>query len=335
MKSLALITALSFPLAQQTEQQAWDAANALRQKAAYVEAARAFEALRANFPNSARATHALVEAGVSWFNAGQAAQKLRRNTPESDERFKQGLALFDRVLAEYPNDPVAARAAHMRGSTFLFRGQLEDAERAYSSVLESYPLDPRYLEKALSFRGNTRRHLLRPASAIADYERFVREFPASKEFDSVMKTLELARTVDKPAPLYAPEQWVTGEPMPLETLGGHVVALYFWATWCPNCAKQEPRTLDMIKRYAGRDVQFIGVTNHQRGQTAATIKQHATRQGYTFPIFQDDGATSQAYKVTAIPHLALIDRDGLLRWSDNPDGFQDWTLEALLRGEAK
>ncbi|MCC7012938.1 MAG: redoxin family protein [Planctomycetes bacterium] len=333
MKLLSLLLAASLTFIQATEQQVWDAANALRSKAAYPEAAAAFEAFPAQFPQSTRATQALIEAGVCWFSGARSAQVMRRNTPEAEARFAKGLALFDRVIAEHPKEPIASRAAHMRGSTFLFSGRLAEAELAYSRVLEELAFDPSYVEKALEYRANTRRHLLKTGLALADFERFLREFPKSQRADSLKKTLEIARTLDKPAPPYAPEQWISGDPTPLELQSGHVVALYFWATWCTNCAKEQPFLLDLVKRYTPKGVVFVGVTDHQQGQSADQVKKHVAQHGYTFPVFQDAGATSLAYKVASIPHLVLIDREGKVRWSDNPANLCEATLDAILAAE--
>lgn len=330
MNWLQLLCVAPLLVLQGTENEAWNTADALKKKAAYAQAAAAFEAFPVQYPQSPRAMQAVLEAGVCWFSGGRSAQVMRRNTPDALANFDKGLALFDRVLNDVPQTALASRAAHMRGSTYLFSGRHELAEAAYSRVLDEFPTDPSYVEKALEYRAMTRRHLMKTGPAIADFERLLKEFPKSQRADVVRKTLEVARTVDKPAPLYRPEQWISGEPTPLELQGGHVVALYFWATWCTNCAKEEPFVLDVVRRYAPKGVVFVGVTDHQQNQTAAQIKKHVADKGYPFPVFQDAGATSLAYKVAAIPHLVLIDREGIVRWSDNPANFSETTMDKLL-----
>lgn len=336
MKLLLLLSFVAFAF--QTPQanpeaQAWDAAQALKNKAAYTQAAEAWEKYAESYPQAPRARQALVEAGVSWFSEGRAKQVLQRNTPKSDECMEKARALFDRVCSEAPKDPLASRARHMRGSTYLFSGQLAEAELAYTSVLELYAQDRSYVEKALEYRSMARRHLLDSKGAIADMERFLKDFPQSQRKATVQAELALARTLGLQAPVYQPEQWVFGEPAPLELLGGQVVALYFWATWCPNCAKVEPYMIDLAKRFGPKGVAVVGVTDHQQNQTPVSIAAHAKAKGYSFPSFQDSGLTSTSYKAGAIPFLVLIDRHGKIRWADNPADLHDDTLERLLREE--
>lgn len=331
MKIAALLLLAFAPLlSAQTEQEAWDKADALKKRAAYADAAAAWEAFPTAFPQSPRAAQALVEAGVCWFSAGRAAQQLHRNTPQSRVSFDRGLALFDRVVKEHPKEPIASRARHMRGSTHLFSGELEQAETAYTSVLEEFAFDRSYVDKALEYRAMTRRHLLKNELAIADMERWLKDFATPAKLETMKSELSIARLLDKPAPPYKPERWISGQPSPIELLGGQVVALYFWATWCPNCAKEEPFILDLERRYAPQGLVLIGVTDHQKNQTPDVILKHVTERKYGFPVYQDNGGSAVAYKALAIPHLVLIDRHGKVRWADNPAELSDWTVERLL-----
>jgi tetratricopeptide (TPR) repeat protein len=331
VKLLALLAAALLSLFQANEDDVWGAAKALKLKAAYAQAATAFENFPKTFPLSARANEALVEAGVCWFSGGKASQVLHRNTPLAQQQMDKALAHFDRVVAEHAKEPIASRAAYMRGTVFYFGGQLEKADAAYSRLLAEFATDPLYVEKSLEFRAKARIGMLRAAPAIADLERLVKDFPKSTRLADAQADLDRARTYDKPAPVYEPEAWASGEPAPLQLLGGHVVALYFYATWCPNCAKDEPFVLDLKKRFGPQGVTFVGVTDHNRGQTPADIRKHAEEHSFGFSIFQDNGQTSLKYGVATIPHVALIDRAGRLRWSDHPNALADSTIEALLR----
>ncbi|MBM3990298.1 MAG: redoxin domain-containing protein [Planctomycetes bacterium] len=315
------------------ESQAWEAAAQLKNKADYVAAAGRWEAYARDFPTAPRARQALVEAGVCYFSAGRGAQVLHRNTELASAHMEQARTLFDRVCAEAPKEPIASRARHMRGSTFLFSGELAQAEEAYSSVLEQFSMDRNYVEKALEYRAMTRRHLLKGSDAIADMERFLKDFPRSNRTENMKSELGFARQLGTAATPWKAERWIVGEPAPLEILSGQVVALYFWATWCPNCAKEEAFVIDLARRLGPKGLALIGVTDHQQGQTPESILLHVQSKGYNFPVFQDNGATSLAYKATSIPHLVLIDRHGKVRWNDSPADLYDATIMKLLAEE--
>lgn len=308
----------------------FDAASALKARAAYREAAEAFEAIAEADPPSPRRQEALVEAGVCRFSAGRAALLLHRITPPARAQFDQALQRFDRVLADYPATATASRAAYMRGSTHFFAGDLEQAEAAYGRALEEFAADRGYAGKALERRAFVRRHLLEPAGAIADYERWLKEFRVEAEAGRILAHLALARTLGEPAPLITAETWAHGEPAPLETLGGRVVALYFFATWCPDCAKELPFVLDLARRRGGEDLRFVGVMDASRGQTRESIARYCAEHALPFPVLMPDAASARAWNVATIPHLVLIDRDGRVRWRDSPANLAEATVDALV-----
>lgn len=334
--ALALLQVAPAPQALDAESAAWEAAAALKKKSAFREAAQAFEALEKASPKSGRAPAALVEAGVCWFSVGRDALALHRNTPQSREGFGKALALFDRVVAERPTDVVASRAAYMSGSTHLFAGELELAEAAYGSVVDTYKTDPSYVGKALERRAATRRHLLRPAPAIADYKAWQQKFTSPPEtVELVKKELENAAMLGKPPRPVTAEAWVVGQPIDVSQPSGDVIALYFYATWCENCAKELPFLRELDKRYSPQGLRIVGVIDHSKGQTLDVVKKYTTEQAIPFATLFNDGSAASLYGVGKLPHLVLIDREGVVRWRDNPANLSDWTLERLLHGDEK
>ncbi|HUR28796.1 MAG TPA: TlpA disulfide reductase family protein [Planctomycetota bacterium] len=313
------------------EDAAWSAAMSLKQRSELREAAAAFEKFRADFPQSSHALGSVVEEGVCWFSEGRSLLSLHRTTPEAQAKFDKALALFQSVTRDHPTAPEASRAGHMQGSTHFFASQLELAEADFSAVLDKFAADKNYVGKALLQRATVRRQLLRTQDALADLRRWLKEFGAPQELLAKTNS-ELARAqmLDKPAPAWKAETWFNGEAAPLESQAGNLVALFFFATWCSNCAEERPYVLDLERRFGPRGVCFIGVTDHQEGQTPEMIRAHLAEQRIPFRVFQDDHATSNAYKIDGIPMIALIDRKGILRWCDKVTILSDVTLEKLL-----
>jgi thiol-disulfide isomerase/thioredoxin len=331
LSTLAIVAA-SF--AQDSEQAAWDAASALKKRADYRGAAEAFDKLRAHNPQSPRAVEALVEAGVCWFSDGRSKLELHRVTEEARKSFALSLARFDGVTADHSKSPHTSRAQYMKGSVQLFMGELEASRLAYASVLDTYSLDRNYVGKALERHASVQRHLLRPREALSDMRRWAKEFGAPADtLAAVNKQIALTSKLDKPAPPYEAEVWVQGDPAPVELMGGHVVAVYFFATWCPNCAKETPYLADLERRFGERGLKVIGVMDHSKGQTPESVRAHLDENEVPFTVMMDSGQAAVAYGASALPFVALIDADGKLRWTDNPANLCDWTIEALLNGQ--
>ena len=53
---------------------------------------------------------------------------------------------------------------------------------------------------------------------------------------------------------------LAGHPQPLAPWQGQVRILNFWATWCPPCRKEIPGFARLSRKYAGKGVQFVGIS---------------------------------------------------------------------------
>jgi peroxiredoxin len=91
---------------------------------------------------------------------------------------------------------------------------------------------------------------------------------------------------------------------------GPVVAAFFKIS-CPVCQFTFPFLERMYKRYGGNGVTFLGVSQDD----ARATKKFASEYGVTFPMALDDHnyATSNAYGLTSVPTIFLIDTDGTVR----------------------
>jgi TolA-binding protein/peroxiredoxin len=313
------------------ETAAFDAAMASKKKQKHVEAAEAFEAFVKQFPDSPRVPEALVEAGVGWYAAARAKMVLHRATGESDALSAKATRIFADFLKERSKDPLAGRVQYLVGMNRFFLGDLAGAEAAFDGVMTKYSGDAKYVPLSLERRSAMRRHLLETDLAVADLQRYVRDFPKGENLEKVQKALECATLFEKKAPPFKVEAWVQGGPVTLDQLKGKVVGVLFFATWCPHCEEERPFILELERRYGPAGLALVGVVNHSQKQTVESVRVWLPKNDIHFPVFMDaNQATAGTYHESTIPTLALIDKSGKVRWQDNPSALWDYTIETLL-----
>jgi len=102
-----------------------------------------------------------------------------------------------------------------------------------------------------------------------------------------------------------------GSTVKLSSLKGKVVVLDFWASWCPPCRQEMPELEQLWQNVKDKNVIIFGVNQRESAEVAG---QAADSFGVTFPIVLDsNGATGNAYGVSGIPTLVIIDGAGVVR----------------------
>lgn len=118
-----------------------------------------------------------------------------------------------------------------------------------------------------------------------------------------------------------------------QQLGGKVVLVNFWATWCPPCRQEMPSMQRLNDKLAGRPFAILGVNV---GETPAQVNAFLKIVPVSFPIVLDEkGRNLNAWQVFAFPTSYLVDKQGRIRYGlfgsiewDEPEAVQ--LIEKLL-----
>jgi len=105
---------------------------------------------------------------------------------------------------------------------------------------------------------------------------------------------------------------------------GPVVAAFFKIS-CPVCQFTFPFLERLHKRYGGDGVTFLGISQDDARDTRDFAKEY----GATFPVLLDEDGypVSNAYGLTTVPTIFLIDTDGAVKVSCM--GFDKKDLETI------
>jgi cytochrome c biogenesis protein CcmG/thiol:disulfide interchange protein DsbE len=121
--------------------------------------------------------------------------------------------------------------------------------------------------------------------------------------------------LNQKAPELVIEKWLTKEP----DRKGKFVLIDFWATWCPPCRKAIPELNNLYKKFGDRLV-VIGLSD----EPEAKVKGMTTPQIDYSVAIDTKARTKTAVGVSGIPHVLLIDPQGIVRWEGFPllNGFE-------------
>ena len=117
------------------------------------------------------------------------------------------------------------------------------------------------------------------------------------------------------APELVVEKWLSQEP----DRKGKFVLIDFWATWCGPCRKAIPELNSFHKKFGDKLV-VIGISDEKE----STVKSFANPKIDYFNAIDTQARTKKKVEVKGIPHVLLIDPEGIVRWEGYPllDGHE-------------
>ncbi len=177
------------------------------------------------------------------------------------------------LKAAIADDPKNATAFYLDGNVLARLGQIDAARTQFKSCLNCItPKDPSYL-RAQHFAEDPSLSLHKMAPA----------------FDVVA---------------------LDGSKFNLDAMGGRVVLIDFWATWCGPCNAELPHMKKIAKEFAGQPLVIISVS---WDSDETKWKNFINKNEMTWVQYRDaDHSLSKKFGVEAIPHYFTIDSDGVL-----------------------
>src|SRR5450755_5021499 len=152
--------------------------------------------------------------------------------------------------------------------------------------------------------------------------------------------------IGAPAPDFTLPNALDGKAVALKDLlaKNKAVAVIFVATKCPVSNAYNTRMAALGKEYAAKGISLVGI-NSNKTEPMAEVKEHAEKNGFTFPVLKDEGnKVADAYGASHTPEVFVLDPKGNLIYHGRIDESQDDArnvkspdlrnaLEAILAGK--
>lgn len=163
------------------------------------------------------------------------------------------------------------------------------------------------------------------AGALALLRKELATYQTTSIATRLQKNINLMTLEGKPAPPLDAHEFLGPRPVPLASLRGKPVLLYFWAHWCSDCKAEEPILVELEKEYAPKGLVMIAPTQRYgyaaRGEEAGPAAElkyiEDIRHVYLSDLLKVPAPVSEVnfknYGASTVPTLVLIDRQGIVR----------------------
>jgi thiol-disulfide isomerase/thioredoxin len=115
---------------------------------------------------------------------------------------------------------------------------------------------------------------------------------------------------------------------------GKVLVINLWASWCGPCRREVPEYEKVRKAYAGRDVEFIGLTTEDPRTSSDRVNKFLRDVSFRFRLGWADRETARTLMNgrTSIPQTLVIDADGRVvnHWNGYSPGHSGDKLKQTI-----
>lgn len=217
------------------------------------------------------------------------------------------LQIADAPTTKAYAETILAQALMMQAGEKPKPAQLAAAHEAYQNALADYPKSP----AALFGDG-------RVLARMGKMDEAKKEFAAcaacvNPKDPARLRAQHFAEDPELSLHKMAPAFEVTaldGSKFNLDAMGGRVVLIDFWATWCGPCNEELPEMKKIAKEFAGQPLVILSVS---WDADEAKWKQFIQKNEMTWMHYRDaDHSLTREFGINSIPHYFTIDSDGVL-----------------------
>ena len=119
-----------------------------------------------------------------------------------------------------------------------------------------------------------------------------------------------------------------GQTPRLASLHGQIVVLEFWATWCGGCVAAIPHLNETAEQFKNKPITFLSVTDEDPAVVKAFLKRRPMK---SWIGIDKDGATFARYGILGRPQTLIIDSNGVLRATTQPERITTALLENAFK----
>ncbi|RZF60090.1 TlpA family protein disulfide reductase [Sphingobacterium corticibacterium] len=142
-------------------------------------------------------------------------------------------------------------------------------------------------------------------------DKSVRKSKEGKQFNYYLKRLENS-SIGKKAPAIT-QLTPEGEPFSLSDLRSKYVLIEFWASWCPDCRRENPNLVKTYAEFKDKNFEILGVSFDRKLEDwVAAIEKEKLTWKHISDLQSWQNAAGTLYGVRAIPQNILVDPEGII-----------------------
>ncbi len=123
-----------------------------------------------------------------------------------------------------------------------------------------------------------------------------------------------------------------GNPLTLSDLRGKYVLVDFWASWCPDCRKENPNVVAAWKRFKNKNFAILGVSlDRNKDAWLGGIEKDGLTWAHVSELKDWKSDVVQLYAIRWIPTNFLLDPDGIILASGLEGEALQQKLEEVLK----